>query len=336
MIRLPVALVGAGHRARSVYAPLITGTLADRFELVGVVSRREASARALGEAAGCPGAVELQLAWGARGLICSASAHENGRLAASLLPLGLPLLLETPLALDVDEARALVDAPVPIEVAEQNPRFPRSLLLRELVDRGLLGDVRAVASDACGYRYHATALGRALLGRRRGLWAVAARTVFGDDFGRGLGPESLLAGTVSVDGDRLFQLREGEALHLGGGPWPRSSWWLAGDRGGVVGDRVQLRGGGEAALVQETDGAGRLRAARVEGAIEFSIPLPTQAALTEDEHAVARCLLDWVERIEGRTAATGWSAHDGLADLLWVQALERSAALGGARITLRA
>ena len=84
MIRLPVALVGAGHRARSVYAPLITGTLADRFELVGVVSRREASARALGEAAGCPGAVELQLAWGARGLICSASAHENGRLAASL------------------------------------------------------------------------------------------------------------------------------------------------------------------------------------------------------------------------------------------------------------
>ncbi len=332
MSRLPVALIGAGTRARTVYAPLLLGALADRFELVGVVSRREASARALAEPLGLPWAAELKPVWGARGLVVAVSAHHNGAVAAGLLGAGLPLLLETPLALDVEEAGRLCDSGLPVEVAEQNPRFPSALLLQELVRRGVLGDVRAVASDACGYRYHATAVGRALLGRRAGLWAVAARTVFGDDFGRGLGPESLLAGTVAVDGGRIFQLREGEALHLG--VWPKGSYWLAGDRGGVIGNRVQLRDGGEATLIEETDAKGRVRAARVEGAVEFAIELPVREALDGDGHAVARCLLDWLGRIEGHISPTAWSAKDGLADLLWAQALERSAVLAGTRIRL--
>lgn len=322
---LPVAIVGAGHRSRTVYAPLLTGPLTDRFSLVGVVGRTDFRAPALAREHGVPWSLDLEdaVGWGARGLILCVNAHLNGEVALRAAELGLPLLLETPVGWDLPQARAVRDATahLPVEVAEQNPRFPEVQLWRAIVAAGELGRVQAVCSDAAGYRYHAAAVARALLGRPAARHATGARTIFADDFGRGCGPEPLVTGAVTTEGGALYQVRDGEPLHLGA--WQRGGWWIAGDRGSLRADALHRRGGdSEPVRVERVSGVAT-RWACGDHAVDALLP-----GQDEDRLAVARCLLDWQARIEGVTTPTQWSVQDGLADLAWTIAVERAAALG--------
>jgi predicted dehydrogenase len=324
-VRLPVALVGAGTRAAGIHAPLLAGPLAHRFRLVGVVGRSEGRAAALAKRFGVPWSLDIDAirAWGAGGAVLCASAHENGRLGLALASMGLPLLLETPLALDLAEARALAAATVglPVEVAEQNPRFGEVLLWRRIVEAGWLGRVRAVASDAAGYRYHAAAVARALLGRPPGRHAVGLRTLFDDDFGRGQGPAPLVAGALVTDGGALYQVRDGEPLHTGA--WQRGGWWVAGERGSLGAAGFRDRDGAVRPIVRDV-APGRPARWRC-GELHVDAPIPGD---DEDAAAAARCLLDWRGRIDGVPSDSSWSARDGLEDLAWAVAIERAATLG--------
>ena len=320
MSPLPVALVGAGHRAATVYAPLLLGPLSDRFRLVGIVARSDYRVPGLAQGLDLPWGLDLSDAadWGARGLILCASAHANGPLGLQAASLGLPLLLETPLALELPDAIRLAEAleGALVEVAEQNPRFGDTLLWRRIVQEGWLGRVQAVASDAAGYRYHAASVARAILGRPHARHAVGLRTVFDEDHG----PEALYAGTLSTEGGAIYQVRDGEALHRGA--WQRGGWWLAGTGGSLRPDGVQRRDHGPPPIESRLE-AGRRRWSC--GPLEVVDPLPH---LDADAAAVARCLLDWLARIDGRVTETAWSVDDALRDLAWCAAIERAATLG--------
>ena len=313
MSPLPVVLVGAGHRASTVYGPLLTRWMADRFALVGVIGRGERRARGLGEALGVPWELDIStaLTMGARGAVVAVSSPENGAVARSVLDLGLPALLETPLALDLADARALAGRTgALIEVAEQNPRFPDVAAVVAAVRAGAIGEARLVVNGGAGYRYHAAAVARALLGRPRGRVATGQRVLFPEvDVGRGCGPEEVLVGSVRAEGGAVFQLRDAEAAWVDAGPWGRGSWRALGSTGEWA-----------------------------DGALPGGAPSPI-LALPEgppdgDLQATARCLLDWRSRLDGTITGTAWSAADGLADLLWIDAVQRSATLGGAPIKI--
>jgi len=321
--------------------------LAERVEIVGVCSRSEGRARSLAESLGVPWSLDLEEAagaWGARGAIVAVTCHSNAELGLRLVKLGLPALLETPLAMNLDEGEALVRAvrssDIPVEIAEQNPRFPTARFWRHLVEEGLLGKLGVVSSSGAGYRYHATAVARSLFSRREGIAAVGMRSVFDVDLGRGVGAEPMLMGSVEIRGGGLFQLLDGEGLHTGSGPWLKGAWQLYGDRGSIVeGGRVRLWQQGSPSdppvehVSSSIDGVRVPQCVRLHGTalLEVSSPLPS-APLDEDGQAVAQCILDWLDRIEGRLSPTAWSASDALADLAWVDAIERSSKLGGARL----
>jgi hypothetical protein len=69
--------------------------------------------------------------------------------------------------------------------------------------------------------------------------------------------------------------------------------------------------------------------------VEVKTALPDFDA-SDDLQAVGRCLLDWLDRLEGTESPTSWSARDAFCDLAWIDAVERSATLGGVRMRVSA
>ncbi len=345
--RLPVVIVGTGTRATALYGPLLSGPLSDRIELRGVIGRSDGPTRALAAALGVPGSTDLAAAagWGARGAIVCVSSPENGAVGRAVIDAGLPALLETPLALDPATAADLRDAALrsglPVAVAEQNPRHLGSRLIIESCRRGVIGEPRVVVTDGAGYRYHALAVARAVLGRPRGRVATGQRVLCDDvDVGRGAGPEEILVGTVRAEGGSLVQFRDAEAAWVRCGPWSRGTGRVLGTRGEFVGGSVVAWDGDRTALgVEPIDRVVGGREVRVglrlltSPAIEVFAALP-EAGLDDDSQAVAGCVLDWLGRLEGGT--DGWSVQDAFADLEWLHGMSRSAVLGGAPITLTA
>jgi len=346
---LPVVLLGAGTRARTVYGPLLLGPMAERLKLVALVSRGEERAQSLAGELGIPWSLSLDEAvatHGARGAIVCVSSPDNHTVAGRVLDLGLPALLETPLALRLGDARELASrvlaSDAPIEVAEQNPRFPREAFWRRVIEEGFLGQPRLVTSDRAGYRYHATAVARSFLGRPRGLRAVGMRALFPVDLGRGEDVSAIHAGTISTDSKAVVQLTDGEGVHVPASPWERGGWSVLCDGGSLSEpDRVRVRRAGvsETLAVERVsrtiNGVDVTQAYRLHGELLLESPsaLP-DAPLDDDAQGVARCLQDWLARIDGKPPSTGWSVRDAFEDLNWITALERSATLSGAAVKI--
>ena len=341
---LPVVLVGAGNRSSSVYAPLLLGPLSDRLQLCSVVSRGQERGAALAKQLSVPLAKDLQDAvtrCGARGVVLCVSSPENHLLAHQALDLGLPCLLETPLALQLDDAAALASrvaqTAIPVEVAEQNPRFPQQTFWRRVIEEGFIGAPRLICCDRAGYRYHASAVARSLLGRPRGLQASGRRAMFPIDIGRGENEASVYSGTISSEGGAVFQLSDGEGLYLADGPWRQGSWSVLAD-GGSLGsdDEVTSWRAGERRQFPVQRCTQLIRGVQVTEKIvlhgqillESLSPFPGEA-LDDDGQAAASCLLDWLARIDGTPTTSGWSAQDAFEDIAWISALERSAILSG-------
>jgi len=337
-------LVGAGQRSASVYGPILKGPLSDQLQLCALVARGQERGQALAEQLDVPLASDLEQArakYGARGAVVCVSSPENHKLAHEALDLELPSLIETPLALELQDARALARrigaSDVPVEVAEQNPRFPRQALWRRIIEEGFLGTPRLVVCDRAGYRYHATAVARSLLGRPRAVQATGRRALFPIDIGRGEPQAEVFAGTIAADGGGVFQFSDGEGLYLADGPWSQGSWSVLAD-GGSLGDDeaiISWRAGERKVLPIERcsaviDGVDVTQKLVLHGEVllESRSALP-EAPLDDDGQAAARCLLDWIARMGGKPTATSWSAADAFADLSWICALERSAMLAG-------
>ena len=256
----------------------------------------------------------------------------------------MPALLETPLALELDQARELakraLSSGVPVEVAEQNPRFPLQAFWRRVIEEGFIGTPRMITCDRAGYRYHATAVARSLLSRPRGLQATGRRALFPIDIGRGEQQASMYTGVITSDEGSVFQISDGEGLYMSEGPWPQGAWSVLGDGGSLSGDNtvISWHAGERKTLPVELcsatiDGVEVTQKLVLHGQVllESQSALP-EAALDDDGQAAARCLLDWLTRLDGKNCSTSWSARDGFDDLSWISSLERSAMLAGTAV----
>jgi predicted dehydrogenase len=153
-----------------MYAPILAG-LAANIELVAVWGRSAESARKLGESTARPWYTDLdrlvretapQIG------IVAVSYSANGEAGLMAVESGLNVLLETPIAHDLKQADAIINAAkargLKIEVSEQFHRRPHEQLKLKLIESGLFGKVHSSFSDFAGHGYHGISQMRSYLG----------------------------------------------------------------------------------------------------------------------------------------------------------------------------
>ncbi|MGC9522111.1 MAG: Gfo/Idh/MocA family protein [Anaerolineae bacterium] len=167
---LRVAIIGTAQRSGYMYGPILRG-LADEVTLVGVWGRSEGSAQNLAELLHVPWytdvdrlITETEPEIG----IVSVAYHANGIVGRMAVEHGLHVLLETPIAHDLDEADTIIriaeEKGLKIEVAEQFHRRPLEQLKLKLIASGLFGKVHVSFNDYAGHGYHGISVMRSYLG----------------------------------------------------------------------------------------------------------------------------------------------------------------------------
>lgn len=167
---LRVAIIGTGKRSDYLYGPILAA-LPEEVELVSVWGRSTDSAKRLGDSLGTPWYTDLarlvretapQIG------IVSVTYGANGEVGLMAVESGLHVLLETPIAHDLDQADAIIQAAeqrgLKIEVAEQFHRRPLEQIKLKLIESGLFGRVHTSFNDFTGHGYHGVSVMRSYLG----------------------------------------------------------------------------------------------------------------------------------------------------------------------------
>ncbi len=165
-----VAIVGTGSRSGYMYGPILKA-LPDQVDLVAVWGRSEDSARQLGERLNTPWYTDLDRLIAEKepqiGVV-SVAYSANGIVGRMAVEHGLHVLLETPIAHDLDEADAIIriaeEKGLKVEVAEQFHRRPLEQIKRKLLETGLFGEVYVSFNDYAGHGYHGISVMRSYLG----------------------------------------------------------------------------------------------------------------------------------------------------------------------------
>ncbi|HEX2915356.1 MAG TPA: Gfo/Idh/MocA family oxidoreductase [Chloroflexia bacterium] len=167
-----VALLGASKRSRNVYGPLIKSlALSGEVELVAVWSRSQESASQLGAALNTPWYTDIEKLVRETAPeigVVSVAYSANGQAGLMAVEHGLNVLLETPIAHNLQEADAIIAAAaqrnLKIEVAEQFHRRPLEQIKLKLLASGLFGKVYSSFNDFAGHGYHGISVMRSYLG----------------------------------------------------------------------------------------------------------------------------------------------------------------------------
>ena len=162
MKQTKIAVVGAGWRAE--FFLRLALLMSDRFEIVGWVVRNPK------KAADFPvksySTVSELLAQQKPDYVVSAvTAAANPEILIQLVAAGVPVLSETPPALDVAALRrlwAVVGAKNLVQVAEQYMRLPMHAVRLAVTDRGEIGQVTSVQVSST-HGYHAVSMMRTFL-----------------------------------------------------------------------------------------------------------------------------------------------------------------------------
>jgi hypothetical protein len=92
----------------------------------------------------------------------------NGEALARCIEAGVAVLAETPIALTLEEADAIVarvaQAKAPVTIGENYPRTPANRFKIQLVEAGVFGPVNVVYADFVGHGYHGIAVIRGYVG----------------------------------------------------------------------------------------------------------------------------------------------------------------------------
>lgn len=168
--RIRFAIIGASKRSDYLYGPLLT-TLKDDVELVGVWSRSEEKARALGDKYRVPWFTDLeQMQAKVRpdAAVVSVKYAANGEVGRRIVELGLHALLETPIAHHLADADDIIAGAavrgLKIEIAEQYYRRPNERIKGALIQAGVFGRVNTAYNDFMGHGYHGVSLIRSYIG----------------------------------------------------------------------------------------------------------------------------------------------------------------------------
>jgi predicted dehydrogenase len=166
---LRILYLGASRRMVEMFDPIVRALPGTKP--VGVWSRSEQSASRMGDTLGLPYSNNLdqliEQTTPDAAIVC-VNAHANGIVGLDAANRGLHLLLETPLAFDIAEADAIIDAAtsraIAVEVAEQFHRRPMERIKLACLDAGLFGRVNVSISDHEGHGYHGVSVMRSYLG----------------------------------------------------------------------------------------------------------------------------------------------------------------------------
>ena len=144
-----IAIVGAGGIVNDAHLPAYRKS---GFNVVGIYDLRseqaEATAARHGIATVYPSLDDL-LAGPAAIVNVAVPARENPAIAARVARAGKALLLQKPLAEDLDAAQAIVraveQAGIVAAVNQQARWMPQALAMHDLIERGLLGEIYQVS-----------------------------------------------------------------------------------------------------------------------------------------------------------------------------------------------
>ena len=168
-IPLRIAIIGTARRSDYLYGPLLKAL--PEVELVSVWGRSEGSARQLGESLDVPYFTDLGKLISETApvaAVVSVAYSANSEVGLMAVESGLNVLLETPIAHDLNEADAIIKAAnergLKVEVAEQFYRRPMEQIKLKLLGSGLFGKVHSSSNDFAGHGYHGVSVMRSYLG----------------------------------------------------------------------------------------------------------------------------------------------------------------------------
>ena len=162
MTQTKIAIIGAGWRA-DFYLRLAL-LMPDRFEIVGWVVRNPAKAADF-SVKSYASVSELLAQQKPDYVVSSVTAAASPEILSQLVAAGIPVLSETPPALDVAALRKLWDgvgAKNLVQVAEQYMRLPMHAARLTVTDRGEIGQVTSVQVSST-HGYHAVSMMRTFL-----------------------------------------------------------------------------------------------------------------------------------------------------------------------------
>ena len=369
---LRVAIVGTARRSSYMYGPILKALPRD-VELVSVWGRSESSAQRLGDDLDVPWFTSLdQLVEETEPeiAIVSVAYGANGMVGQMAVSRGLHVLLETPIAHDLEEADDIIriaeEKGLKVEVAEQFHRRPLEQLKLKLIDSGLFGKVYVSFNDYAGHGYHGISVMRSYLGfdarplRVTGSvhsydllphWSMNAK-VFGPR------RETQEHGIVEFSGDRLGVYHWTDVGYDSGLRWWRSSRFMAEKGMGVtVGTGLDVEE--QLSLLAPSGEAPQFitverRWERCDGGALVAMVAhtgdPTQPIVSwenpfrpeiqghgpqwhDDEIGVAGCLMSLVNSVRDDTQPT-YGPYQARLDQELILAIRRSAASGGRPVEL--
>ena len=311
------AVVGAGWRTDFF---LRVASALPQMRLCGVVARNETRGKEVESDWGIPcfaSVTDLMRSTRPSFVIASVSAEAMSDVCIELAGHAVPILAETPPATDLDGLvslyLALSEAGARIQVAEQYWAQPLHAARQAVVDSGVLGPINQVNLSVC-HGYHATSLIRRLLGvgfepaRIRG-YRFKSRVIAGPD--RSGSPSDEREVDIETD---FASLDFGDRIGLYEFCLPQYRSWIRGqrvcirgERGEIIDDRVTYLKDEvtpiSARLIRHEAGHNgnleglHLKAIQFQDDWVYRNPV-VPARLSDEEIAVARCLLDMQRFVE--------------------------------------
>lgn len=339
-----MGFIGAGRRMQTIYLP-ICRKLAPGITLVGFTRRDATQGKTTADAIGVPyfETLERLVNDGKPDLliVCVPPAANAG-VVASALKIGIPILMETPIALSAraakDLVRAAVKARVLVGVLEQKPFLPREQMKQFLIASGVFGKIVCAENDFRSYDYHAIAQLRAYIGREhRPVRASAVTRVVtlpayackANDSSAGPRQETWNIGTIAFDNDAI-------AIHAMTSAYKAAPFRTVqslrayGERGSLVNDEATVvDDNGQTRIIQMEPTVGefgqmqKITATLPSGRVmAWENPFP-ELPFTEDDSAIAAHLLVMARAIRGRGQPL-YNVEDACTDVAVMEAIRAS------------
>ena len=328
MSKIRFAVAGTGWR--SLFYVRAAKWMPELFELTGVLCRTKDRARKYAGEHGVKTFHTLDTLLETQPEFVVSCVNKAGMadMIKSLLERGVPVLSETPYALDVDTLRELhamqEKTGVLLDLAEQYFLYPSHQARRAVVKKGLLGDVVSCQLSAM-HDYHGISMLRAYLGEERGEVTIRARktktpiVVTGDRSGYltdgEMGEETrTFAHFDYADGRLGLYDFSGTQYHSA----IRSNHVrILGTRGEAFDDTVRYlsednRPLEERFVFHRDLVTGTIRSIDFAGECVFKNPFPTDVAMSEDEIAVSLVLCRMGDAVHG--GARHYPIEYGMAD----------------------
>lgn len=307
-------ILGAGWRAE--FYLRIAALCPDRFTVSGICARNPEKAEYIKEkyCANVVSTIEELLALDCDFIVCCVNKASMTDVAADLCARGIPVLMETPMGIDVESQKRFFDRydlRWKIQVAEQFHLQPMNAAIKAVIDSGILGEIVSVRLSCC-HDYHAASLIRFFLGTGDEMPQIESATISDrvQKYNSRVGfaaPEL----TVSEEKLKIFRFDGKTALYDFEGIQYFSdirsrNLVVRGTNGEIVNDRcTYLQNGLPISFTLERhelgqngnlDGLGIFRITG-NGRELYRTPLP-YARLSDEETAVATCLLKMDEYLK--------------------------------------